>query len=47
VSGLDAGLAQNLLAGRQTDAEDVGQADLDALLARKVDTSIRATPTPS
>ena len=34
----DTGLAQNLLAGRETDAVDVGQADLDALLAREVDT---------
>ena len=34
---VDAGLAENLLAGRETDAIDVGQADLNALLARKVD----------
>ena len=38
MSGLMPVLAQNLLAGRETDAEDVGEADLDALLARKVDT---------
>src|SRR5262249_37324014 len=32
-----AGLAENLLARRQTDAKDVGQRDLDSLIAGKVD----------
>ena len=34
---VDVGLGEDLLAGRQTDPEDVGQGDLDALLARDVD----------
>ena len=34
---VDVRLGQDLLAGRQTDPEDVGERDLDALLARNVD----------
>ena len=34
---VDVGLGEDLLRGRQADAEDVGEGDLDALLARDVD----------
>ena len=34
---VDVGLGEDLLAGGQTDPEDVGEGDLDALLARDVD----------
>ena len=34
---VDVGLGQDLLAGRQPDAVDVGEGDLDPLLARDVD----------
>src|SRR5207249_3755293 len=35
---VDVGLGEDLLGGRQADPEDVGQGDLDPLLARDVDT---------
>ena len=38
-AGIDAGFSEDLLGGRQTDAVDVGQADFNALVARKVDTN--------
>ena len=39
VSGLMPGLGEQLLAGGTADAVDVGQANFDALLARKIDAS--------
>ena len=35
--GSTPGLREQLLRGRKTDAEDVGEGDLDALLARQID----------
>ena len=37
--GVDTGVGQNLLRGGQADAVNVGQGDLDALIARKIDTN--------
>src|ERR1700688_1637240 len=34
---VDAGLLEDLLSGRKPDPEDVGQRDLDTLLAREID----------